>query len=63
MKTKLKQIYSKEYLILIAIGFLPLIWKVLEITFLAGFENALKILGQILGKMPKNQSLTFSEGY
>ena len=47
MKTKLKQIYSKEYLILIAIGFLPLIWKVLEITFLAGFENALKILGQI----------------
>ncbi len=48
MNTKtLKQIYSKEYLILISIGFLPLIWKVLEITFLSTFDNALKILGQI----------------
>lgn len=43
----IKKIYSKEYLILIAIGFLPLIWKVLQISLLVSFENALKILGQI----------------
>lgn len=42
-----KKIYSKEYLVLIGIGFLPLLWKILEISFLASFENALKILGQI----------------
>ena len=44
---ELKKVYTKEYLILIGIGFLPLLWKILEITFLAPFENALKILGQI----------------
>lgn len=43
----IKKIYSKEYLILICIGFLPLIWKVLEIILLISFDNALKILGQI----------------
>ena len=42
-----KKIYSKQYLILIGIGFLPLLWKILEFAFLSGFENALKILGQI----------------
>lgn len=46
-KAMLKKVYSKEYLILICIGFLPLLWKVLEIAFISGFENALKILGQI----------------
>lgn len=44
---ELKKVYTKDYLILIGIGFLPLLWKILEITFLAPFENALKILGQI----------------
>lgn len=46
MKT-LKKIYSKEYLLLIGIGFLPLMWKILEICFLVSYSNALKILGQI----------------
>jgi len=46
MKT-LKKIYSKEYLLLIGIGFLPLMWKILEICFLSSYNNALKILGQI----------------
>ena len=43
----IKKIYSKEYLVLIGIGFLPLLWKILEIALLANFDNALKILGQI----------------
>ena len=43
----IKNIYSKEYFILIGIGFLPLLWKILEISFLSSFSNALKILGQI----------------
>ena len=43
----LKKIYSKEYCLLIGIGFLPLLWKILEISFLSSFPNALKILGQI----------------
>lgn len=47
MIKSIKKIYSKEYLILIGIGFLPLIWKILEIAFLSSFDNALKILGQI----------------
>ncbi len=49
MKTKecFKKIYSKDYFILIGIGFLPLIWKILEIAFLASSAHALKILGQI----------------
>ena len=46
MKT-LKKIYTKEYLLLIGIGFLPLMWKILEICFLSSYNNALKILGQI----------------
>ena len=46
MKT-IKKIYSKEYFILIGIGFLPLMWKILEIAFLSSYSNALKILGQI----------------
>ena len=46
MKT-LKKIYSKEYLLLIGIGLLPLMWKILEICFLSSYNNALKILGQI----------------
>ena len=44
---ELKKVYTKEYLILIGIGFLPLLWKILEIAFLSSFNNALKILGQI----------------
>ncbi len=43
----LKKIYSKDFLIVLGIGFLPLVWKVLEIALLAEFENALKILGQL----------------
>ena len=43
----LKNIYSKQYLLLICIGFLPLCWKVLEIVLLSGFVNGLKILAQI----------------
>ena len=43
----LKRVYSKDYLLLIGIGFLPLIWKILEICFLVSFSNSLKILGQI----------------
>ena len=46
MKT-LKKVYTKEYLLLIGIGLLPLMWKILEISFLSEFPNALKILGQI----------------
>ena len=45
--TELKKVYTKNYLILIGIGFLPLLWKILEITFLSSFDNALKIIGQI----------------
>ena len=46
-KLGLKKVYSKEYLILIGIGFLPLLWKILEIAFLSNFGNALKILAQM----------------
>ena len=47
IKDCLKKVYTKEYLILIGIGLLPLLWKVLEIAFLSSFDNALKIIGQI----------------
>ena len=47
LKSILKKIYTKDYLILICIGFLPLLWKILEIVFVSNYENALKILGQI----------------
>lgn len=43
----LKKIYSKNFFIILGIGFLPLVWKFLEIALLAGFENSLKILGQL----------------
>jgi hypothetical protein len=43
----IKKIYSKNFFILLGIGFLPLIWKILEISLLAGFDNAIKILGQL----------------
>ena len=43
----IKKVYSKDYLILVGIGFLPLLWKILELAFLSSFNNALKILGQI----------------
>jgi len=45
---KLKKIYTKEYWLLLGIGFLPLMWKILEICFLSSYNNALKILGQIV---------------
>ncbi|MBQ8845455.1 MAG: hypothetical protein IJ008_05560 [Clostridia bacterium] len=48
LKENLKKVYTKEYLILIGIGFLPLLWKILEIVFLSGFVNALKILAQMV---------------
>lgn len=47
LKKSLQKIYSKDFFILLGIGFLPLVWKVLEIALLAGFENSLKILGQL----------------
>lgn len=43
----IKKIYTKNFFILLGIGFLPLVWKILEIAFLTGFENAIKILGQL----------------
>ena len=45
--SELKKVYTKDYLILVGIGFLPLLWKILEIAFLSSYDNALKILGQI----------------
>ena len=47
MRAFLKRIYTKEYLLFLAIGFLPLIYKVFQISFLNSFENAIKILGQM----------------
>ena len=47
MKRFFKRIYTKEYLLFLAIGFLPLIYKVFQISFLNSFENAIKILGQM----------------
>ena len=43
----IKKVYTKEYWLLIGIGFLPLMWKILEICFISSYNNALKILGQI----------------
>lgn len=43
----LKTVYTKQYWLLIGIGFLPLMWKILEIAFLSDYPNALKVLGQI----------------
>lgn len=48
MKGLLKRIYTKEYLLFLAIGFLPLIYKVFQILFLSSFENAIKIIGQMV---------------
>ena len=47
MKSMIKKIYTKEYFLFLAIGFLPLIYKILQISFLNSFENAIKIIGQI----------------
>ena len=47
MKIMLKKIYTREYLLFLAIGFLPLIYKILQITFLSPIENAMKIIGQM----------------
>lgn len=47
MKKILKKIYTKEYLLFIAIGFLPLLYKICQIAFLSAFENAIKIIGQM----------------
>lgn len=38
---------SKNYLLFVIIGYLPLIWKFFQILFLTPFPNALKILGQL----------------
>ena len=43
----IKKIYTKEYWILLGIGFLPFVWKVLEIALFAGLESSIKVLGQI----------------
>lgn len=44
----MKKIYTKEYLLFLAIGFLPLIYKIFQILFLSSFENAIKIIGQMV---------------
>ena len=48
MKDFFKRVYSKEYLLFLAIGFLPLLYKVCQIAFLNTYTNAIKILGQIV---------------
>jgi len=47
IKASLKKIYTKDYLILLGIGFLPIMWKILEIAFLSSSNHAIKILAQI----------------
>ena len=47
MKKFLKRVYTKEYLLFIAIGFLPLLYKIFQIAFLSAFTNAIKIIGQM----------------
>ena len=47
MKSFLKWIFTKEYILFLAIGFIPLIYKIFQIAFLNSFENAIKILGQM----------------
>ena len=47
LRLVLKNIYTKDYFILLCVGFIPLLWKILEIALLAGMDNALKILGQL----------------
>lgn len=42
-----KSIYNKKYLLFVLIGFLPLIWKILQVVFLTPFDNAMNILGQM----------------
>lgn len=42
-----KGIYNRNYFLLLLIGFLPLIWKILQIVFLTSFKNAMLILGQM----------------
>lgn len=44
----IKKVYSKEFWILVGVGFLPLLWKILEIAFLSSYENALKVFSQIV---------------
>lgn len=48
MKSVIKKIYTKEYFLFLAIGFLPLIYKLFQILFLSSFENAIKIIGQMV---------------
>ena len=48
MKGLLRKIYTKEYLLFLVIGFLPLIYKLLQLLFLSSFENAIKIIGQMV---------------
>ena len=48
MISSIKKIYSKEYLLFLAIGFLPLFYKIFQIIFLSPFENAIKIIGQMV---------------
>ena len=48
MLKSLKKVFTKEYLLFLAIGFLPLLYKILQITFLNTFENAIKIVGQMV---------------
>jgi len=48
MKGLLRKIYTKEYLLFLVIGFLPLIYKLFQILFLSSFENAIKIIGQMV---------------
>lgn len=44
---KIKNVYNKNYIIFLCLGYLPIVWKVCQTAFLSTFENALKIMGQV----------------
>lgn len=47
MTGSVKKAYCKEYFIFLVLGYLPLLWKVFQMIFLAPFENSMKIMAQI----------------
>ncbi len=47
MKKLLKKVYTKEYLIFLIIGYMPLLYKICQTAFLTSFVDAMKIIGQM----------------
>lgn len=47
MKMLMKKVYTKEYLIFLIIGYIPLLYKICQIALLSPFADAMKILGQM----------------